>query len=129
MNIEANKTSPQEAELARRFAQMRLEDVSDLPSLPDENAMASQSPAVIAKPSNAVVTKIAVGIAAVLVISVLVNTQEPQNPGLLYAEIMNANILETDQFMSVSQGTLPEMASVPYIFELDAPAGRADNIN
>ncbi len=129
MNTESEKASPPEAELARRFTQMRREDAADLPPLPDQNTTAPRSPDAIATRSNSFVAKIATGIAAVLVIGVLVNNREPQDPGVLYAEIMSASILETDQLMSVSLGTLPEMGSVPYVFELDVPAGRADNIN
>jgi hypothetical protein len=62
-----------------------------------------------------------VAAAVLVIVSILMTRPAPQDPGVLYADIMSANTMATDQLMLVSQGASPEMSSMPGIFEIDLP--------
>lgn len=130
MNHKPHASSREDRELSRRFRQMRQEDAEQVPDFPSEGELAERSPIVAASPLYRSVQKIAVAAAAVVVtVGVLMTRPSPQDPGALYADIMNANNMVTDQLMLASPGALPEMVSMPGIYEIDLPVGEAEYTN
>jgi hypothetical protein len=121
MNHKHDTASQQDRELSRRFGQMRQADAERLPDFPSEEELAERSPIVAGSRLYPTVQKIAVAAAVVVTVAVLMTRPSPQDPGVLYADIMNANSMSTDQLMLVSDGVLPEMIGMPGIYEIDLP--------
>jgi negative regulator of sigma E activity len=121
MKHENDRASQQDRELSRRFTQMRQADAEQVPDFPSEEELAQRSPIPAVNPLYSRVRKVAVAAAVVVAVSILMTRPVPQDPGALYADIMSANAMATDQLMLVSQGASPEMSSMPGIFEIDLP--------
>jgi negative regulator of sigma E activity len=121
MKHENDRASQQDRELSRRFTQMRQADAEQVPDFPSEEELAQRSPIPAVNPLYSRVRKVAVAAAIVVAVSILMTRPAPQDPGALYADIMSANAMATDQLMLVSQGASPEMSSMPGIFEIDLP--------
>ncbi len=121
MKLEQDTASQQDRELSRRFRQMRQADTQRVPDFPSEEELAERSPVRAVNPLYSRVRKIAVAAAVVVAVSILMTKPPPEDPGALYADIMNANSMATDQFMLVSDSVSPEMISMPGIYEIDLP--------
>jgi hypothetical protein len=121
--------SQQDRELSRRFGQMRQADAEQVPDFPSEKELAARSPARTKSQLYPTVQKIAVAAAVIVTVGIFMNNPTPQDPAALYAEIMSANSMTTDQLMLVSQVIAPEMLSAPGIYEIDVPAGPVQHTN
>ena len=129
MNIRHDNEEMWNSELIRRFTQIRAEDAEQLPAFPDEELLAKRSP-IIAKPRfYAAVPSMAAAMAAAMLVGVLFIERTPEDPSRVYAEIMSANNMDTDQLMAVSTSVLPEMTSLPGIFEINAHTGGPGIVN
>ena len=117
-----------EQELARRFSLMRREDALQAPDFPQAAVLAAREPVIGGWRVTSTLPKIA---AAALVVAAILLLHEPapQDPGELYVTIMRANSIDTDSLLSASVGTLPGMASVPDVIELDTAADAAWDIH
>ena len=129
MNHKHDTASQQERELFRRFTQMRQLDAEQVPDFPSEEELAQRSPIPAVNPHYSSVRKVAVAAAVVVTVSILITRPAPQDPGALYADIMSANTMATDQLMLVSQGASPEMISLPGIYEIELPVDQAEYTN
>ena len=129
MNDKQDSASQQDRELSRRFMQMRQADAERVPHSPTEEELAERSPIIAASQRHSSVSKIAVAAAIVVAVSVLMTRPPEQDPGELYADIMAANSMATDQLMLVSDGVLPELISMPGVYEIDLPVGQAEITN
>lgn len=109
MTSQFDSNSLVDKELNRHFAMMRQQDVRHLPEILDAEVLAARSPLVVRRKSYAIVPMMAAALAAVIVTGVLMTGQSSQDPSVLYASIMNENIIATDQLMSMSPGTMPTM--------------------
>lgn len=118
MNRPAKTGDPTERALAARFAQLRVAERAEAPDFSAEVSLASVSvPASNYRPL--VAAALAAGIAAFALFFVM---QEPaQDPGELYASIMAANEISTDQLMLASPGLLPEVTGSPVVYEIEMP--------
>jgi hypothetical protein len=119
--------SQQDRELSRRFGQMRQQDTEQVPAFPSEKELVKRSPIIGGSQLYPRVQKIAVAAAVIVAVGIFMNNPSPQDPAALYAEIMNANSMATDQLMLVSQVTAPEMLSAPGIYEIEVPVGPIQN--
>ncbi len=129
MKHKQDTASQQDRELSRRFRQMRQADAERVPDLPSEEDLTERSPVIAVSQRYATVRKIAVAAAVVVSVSILMTRPSPEDPGALYADIMNANSMVTDQLMLVSHSASPEMISMPGIYEIELPAGGAEYTN
>ena len=110
---------PTERTLAARFAQLRVAERTEAPDFPAEELLATAAPSSWGF-APAMAAALAAGIVGIALFFV---TREPvQDPGELYASIMAATEITTDQLMSTSRGSLPESAGIPVIYEIDIPA-------
>jgi hypothetical protein len=123
MNDKHDTAGQQDRELSRRFRQMRQADAEQVPDFPREEELAERSPI------TATIQKVAVAAAVVVTVGILMTRPPEQDPGELYADIMNANSMATDQLMLVSDGVLPELISMPGVYEFDLPVGQAEITN
>ena len=128
MNHKHDTASQQDRELFRRFGQMRQADAERVPDCPSEEELAERSP-IVAGQRYPRVQKFAVAAAVIVTVGVLMTRPAPQDPGALYADIMNANSMATEELMLVSEGVLPEMTSMPDVYDIDLPIGRAEITN
>jgi hypothetical protein len=117
MNSKLDSGGWADREIKRRFAIMRQQDKVHLPDVPDTDLLAQRSPLVVKSKFQAVVPMMAAALAAVLVTGALLSGKPAPDPSILYASIMHANIMATDQLMSLSEGTMPGMTA---ILDLDA---------
>ena len=129
MNHKHDTSGQQDRELSRLFGQMRQQDAERLPDSPTEEELAERSPIIAASPFFSTVQKIAVAAAVVVTVGVLMTRQSPQDPGALYADIMSASSMATDQLMLVSHSVSPEMTSMPGIYDIDWPVEQAEITN
>ena len=128
MNHKHDTASQQDRELSRRFGQMRQADAERVPDFPREDELAERNP-IVAGQRYSSVQKFAVAATVIVTLSVLMTRPPAQDPGALYADIINANSIKTDQLMLVSEGVLPEMTSMPDVYDIDLPIGRAEITN
>ena len=129
MKHKHDTASQRDRELSRRFAQMRQADAERVPDFPSEEELAQRSPIRAVNPLYSRVRKVAVAAAVVVTVSILMTRPAPQDPGVLYADIMSANTMATDQLMLVSQGASPEMISLPGTYEINLPVDQAEYTN
>lgn len=129
MNDKQDSASQQDRELSRRFMQMRQADAERVPHSPTEEELAERSPIIAASQRHSSVRKIAVAAAIVVAVSVLMTRPPEQDPGELYADIMSANSMATDQLMLVSQSVSPEMVNMPGVYEIDLPVDQIQTTN
>lgn len=129
MNNRQESDSPQDRELARRFKQMRQHEALDLPDLLAEDALAAREPINIRSGFYGAVPKVAAALAVVAVWGVLTIARSPGDPVSVYADIMNANTMATDQLMSVSRVALPETMDMPGAYDLDMFSGPTQQMN
>lgn len=116
-------------ELAHHFAQMRREDGTRLPVFPGADTLSGRNRAGPPGHRYGAAWKIAGMVAAITAIALLVIRQDPQDPGVLYADIMSISSIATDQLLDVSPGTLPEITDLPGFYEVDMPLERAQYTN
>ena len=128
MNHKHDTASQQDRELSRRFGQMRQADAERVPDFPREDELAERN-AIVAGQRYSSVQKFAVAATVIVTLSVLMTRPPAQDPGALYADIMNANSIMTDQLMLVSEGVLPEMTSMPDVYDIFLPISRAEITN
>lgn len=129
MNIKHDNDDLRNSELTNRFTQIRSEDAEQLPAFPDEELLAQRSP-IMAKPRfYAAMPSMAAAMVVAILAGVLFIERTPEDPSGVYAEIMSANNMDTDQLMAVSTSVLPEMTSLPGIFEINAHAGGPGIVN
>jgi hypothetical protein len=129
MNTKHETATLQDRELARRFRQMRREDAARLPDIPCEEELAARRPLASNDRQYVTPVRVAAAITVVVVCGVLMLTSAPPDPGVLYADIMAANPITTDQLLSASPGTLPEMIDTVGVDEFDLRLGPATQIN
>lgn len=129
MNDKQGSVSQRDRELSRRFMQMRQADAERMPDSPSEEELAARSPIIVARQRHSSIRKIAVAAAIVVAVSVFITRPPEQDPGELYADIMNVNNMATDQLMLVSESVSPEMISMPGVYEIDMPADQAEYTN
>lgn len=118
-----------EKELGLLFQQMRREDAAQLPDFPDAAVLAGRETIALGHRAYSAMPKFAAAAAVALMAILLLREPVPQDPAMLYAEVMNANSIATDTLLLVSPGTLPGMVSLPDDYELDFSADAEQNIN
>ena len=132
MNHKHDTDSELDRALSRRFRQMREQDAEQLPDFPSEAALAQRSPILAERRVYPTLQKVAVAAAVVVAVGVLMTRapQPPQqDPGDLYADIMSASSMTTDQFMLVSLSASPELTSMPDVYDIDLPLAPAEITN
>ena len=129
MTEHTGETHKTDRELAQHFAQMRREDSTRLPEFPDADTLLDSNRADLPGHGYANVWKIAGMAAAITAVALFVTRQEPQDPGVLYADIMSASSMATDQLLDVSPGTLPEIADLAGFYEVEIPLERTPLAN
>ena len=129
MKHKHDTASQQDRELSRRFTQMRQADAEQVPDFPSEEELAQRRPIAAVNPLYSSVRKVAAAAAVVVAVSILMTRPTQQDPGALYADIMSANAIATDQLMLVSQGASPEMISLPGTYEINLPVDQAKYTN
>jgi hypothetical protein len=129
MNDKHDTAGQQDRELSRRFRQMRQADAGQVPDFPREEELAEGSPITATNRLFPTIQKVAVAAAVVVTVGILMTRPPEQDPGELYADIMNANSMATDQLMLVSDGVLPELISMPGVYEIDWSVGQVEITN
>jgi len=129
MNDKYDTGSERERDLARRFRQMRQEDAAQAPAFPQQSVLAQRSPLVSRAWAYGAMPKVAAAAAVVVVTGLLMFEPKPQDPGLLYADIMHSSSIATDPLLSVSLGTLPGMFSLPDVYEVEFSTDAAQDMN
>lgn len=121
MNKTVETQDLEERELARRFAQLRLEERADTPDFPVVQTLQRDNEVPVVRRYRLIE---AGALAASLALVVLFVSESPlqEDPGEIYASIMGTSEITTDQLMLVSPGTLPEVTAVPGIYEIDIHA-------
>lgn len=132
MNHKDDVYSEPDRELSRRFRQMREQDVEHLPDVPGETELEQRSPVLADSRLKPGLQKIAVAAAVVVAVGVVM-TRAPQlpqeDPGALYADIMSASSMTTDQFMQVSLSVSPEMTRMPRVYDIEFSTAPAEVTN
>lgn len=118
-----------EKELHRLFIQMRREDAAQAPDFPDATVLAEHEPVVVGRMGYRVMPKLAAAAAVAAIAILVLREPTPQDPAVLYADVMNANSIATDALLSVSLGALPGMASLPEVYEMEDSGDARQNIN
>ncbi len=118
-----------DTDLNRLFEQMRREDAVQAPDFPDVAMLAGREPVVAGREAYGVMPKVAAAAAVVAVAVFLLRGPAPQDPAVLYADLMSANSIATDTLLSVSPGTLPGMLSLPDVYEMDLATGTDQGMN
>ena len=125
---DGQKTSGLDRELARRFEQLRREDNLAAPPFPLQEELLARAAAPAASARRIVALSIAAGVAAALVLAVVL-VPEPQAPDLLYRDIMSANVMITDQLLQVSPETLPGLSELPQLYDIGPPVDSQQRFN
>lgn len=115
--------------LAGRFARMRQEDRADLPDFPGEDTLRALGSVPASSRRERHWWKVAAVAAAITAAAVLFAPVSPHDPGELYADIMLANTIATDQLMLPSPGTLPEVSGLPGLYDIDTSLHQAEIAN
>jgi hypothetical protein len=129
MHIRNDTATQQELELARRFSQLRREVAMDLPEIPDQEELAARTPVGSKDWLYRAIPKVALALVVTVTSIVLLNRSSAPDPGAVYADIMAANAVATDQLMSATLGTLPETFSTDGVDEFDLLFGEIQSIN
>ena len=108
--------------LAASFARMKQEDQANLPAFPDMDRLRQTAPASNAARRERYWWRAAGLAAAITVAAVLLMPSPAPDPGELYADIMQANSMTTDQLMLPSPGILPEVTGLPGVYDIDMPS-------
>ncbi|MDH3994468.1 MAG: hypothetical protein OEV47_16225 [Gammaproteobacteria bacterium] len=114
------RTADLDREIAGRFAQMRAGEAASAPAFKRQNITATES----ARPEKVrtvtwVLPRLAAAIAVVAVAVSLLRGTPQEDPAALYASIMQHQQVQTDSLLLVSDSVLPEMRSVPRLYELE----------
>ena len=118
-----------DTDLNRLFEQMRREDAVQAPDFPDVAMLAGREPVIAGREAYGVMPKVAAAAAVAAVAVFLMRGPAPQDPAVLYADLMSANSIATDTLLSVSPGTLPGMLSLPDVYEMDLATGTDQGMN
>lgn len=129
MRNKDDTNSQTEQQLADLFSRMRREDGENLPAFPDWQELAARRSMLVKNRPLAVLPKVAAAAVLVIATGVLVSNQSRQDPGELYASIMDANSIATDQLMLVSPGTSPETTPLPDISEFGLYFEQSQQVN
>ena len=131
MNDKYDTASERDPDLARYFRQMREEDSAQTPEFPQQSELAARSPLIVRAGAYGTVPKVAAAAAVVAVTftALLMTRPAQQDPGVVYADIMHTSSFATDSLLSVSQGTLPGMFSLPDVYEVESPTNTVEDIN
>ena len=108
-----------ERALAGRFAQLRVSERAETPDFPSMESLSRVS-TTPRRHGPIVAAALAAGIAAFALL--FAGPKPAQDPGEIYASIMAASEITTDQLMLVSPGLLPEVSGLPAIYEIELPA-------
>ncbi len=108
------QADPLERELARRFRRLRAEESLAVPPWTEEPAAHRRAP--LAPGGRGVALGLAASLVAV-VVAALFAVLRPPSPDELYLDIMNANVLVTDELLEVSPLALPEQSPLPGLYE------------
>jgi hypothetical protein len=108
---------------------MRREDAVQAPDFPDVAMLAGREPVIAGREACGVMPKVAAAAAVVSVAVFLMRGPAPQDPAVLYADLMSANSIATDTLLSVSVGTLPGMLSLPDVYEMELATGTEQDMN
>ena len=118
MQRPAKTGDPGERALAARFAQLRVAERAEAPAFPPVESQSHET-ASFGGHGAALAAGLAAAIAG---FALFFMTRQPtQDPGELYASIMAANVMTTDQLMLASPGILPEGGGVPTVYEIEIP--------
>jgi hypothetical protein len=118
MNRPAKTGDPGERALAARFAQLRVAERAEAPVFPPVESRSHET-TFFGDHGAALAAGLA---AAIAVFALFFVAQQPtQDPGELYARIMAANVMTTDQLMLASPGILPEGGGVPTVYDIEIP--------
>ncbi len=121
MKRPAKAGDPAERALAASFARLRVAERADAPDFPAvETLQPASGHSVFFRPMLA--ASLAAGIAAFALFFVAGESRQDQDPVELYASIMAANEITTDQLILTSPGMLPEAGGLPAIYEIEMPA-------
>ena len=118
-----------DTDLRRLFEQMRGEDALQAPDFPDVTMLAGREPVIAAREAYGLLPKVAAAAAVAAVAVFLVRSPAPQDPAVLYADLMSSYRITTDTMLSVSPGTLPGMVSLPEAYEMEPVTGAARDMN
>ena len=118
-----------DADLHRVFEQMRGEDATQAPDFPDMAMLEGRKPVIAGHKAYGVMPKVAAAAAVAAVAVFLLRGPAPQDPAVLYADLMRANNIATDTLLSVSPGTLPGMLSLPDMYEMELASGTDQGLN
>jgi hypothetical protein len=114
-------------ELSRRFTKLRTADAASAPPFPLQGKALAR-PHVFAR-WNTAAARIAAVLAVVALGLMLLRTNTPEDPAVLYAGIMANNPLQTDSLLTVSDSVLPALNGVPELYEIDEEAVRETYTN
>lgn len=128
-NINSDNENDSDGDLRRLFQQMRHEDAGQAPGFPDVALLAAREPVVAGHAPYLTVPKIAAAAAVAALAILLLREPAPQDPAVLYAEIMSASSIATDTMLSVSPGTLPGMLGMPDVYEPGVTEGAGQGMN
>ena len=114
MHPTPEQPDPLERELARRFRRLRQEESLEVTPWPESLTAGRRGPAALRGRG------VALGLAASLAVvglALIFAVSRPPSPEALYRDIMNANVLVTDELLEVSPLTLPEQSALPWLYE------------
>ena len=105
-----------ERELGRHFARMRTEDSAELPPFPDDIEQVDRRGGDVLPGRRIGLLRMGLAASVLFAVAVLVRQQSPaEDPAALYADIMSAYPLETEELLYVSESTTPGMTGLPDI--------------
>ena len=119
MNAEGSTGSNRERDFAKRFRELRQDDLTHAPVFPSEETLTQRQPVTSTRGLSRLAPRFAVAAMLLVAAGVLMNTGSTEDPGALYVDIMNANTIETDPFLSLATGALPGMTEVPEFYEVE----------
>jgi len=113
--------------LAKRFSQMRSDEMANIPEFPNEYELRSREAIGVKNTSYAALVnslvdylpKIAAGFVLIVITSFFATNKPEEDLTVIYAEIMkNHESMITDNLLVVSESILPSTAGIPGLYDL-----------
>ncbi len=125
MSTNENPGDSLDQSLTQRFRQMRQMEAASAPAIVDaQELLAKQSGHSrhwLLQPKPQLAVAASVLFASVVLLRLPVFQTDVSDPGALYADIMAANPMTTDQLLFTGNGITPESVGLPSVFTIDLP--------